>query len=194
VLRNSRACSGRTKESPVPTSTRPQPVQTRPWLRSPSGTLRPCQGIANSQHIKGLCKANLNSKRVHDPNRASAGSGLPKLLRCCSQTLLSHLRPHASIHADPAMASACRPSEFGFLRAHTGVLKPVAAPNESCVGPRYIFGSFFWAGVSLLFPETLAYILLHFRSSTKNFFSGSAEEGLHEAATRVHVTKNGPKI
>lgn len=64
----------------------------------------------------------------------------------CSQAsrsaLPSHLRPHASIHADPAMVSACRPSEFGFLRAHTGVLKPVAAPNESCVGPRYIFGSF----------------------------------------------------
>ena len=47
----------------------------------------------------------------------------------CSQAsrsaLPSHLRPHASIHADPAMVSACRPSEFGFLRAHTGVLKPV---------------------------------------------------------------------
>jgi hypothetical protein len=69
----------------------------------------------------------------------------------------------------------------------------MAALDESCVGPQYIFGSFFWAGVSLLFPETLAYILLHFHSSTNSFFSGSAE-GLHEAVTRVHVTKNEPKI
>jgi hypothetical protein len=112
VLRNPRVCSGRAKESSIPTSTRPQPVQTQPWLRSLSGTFGPAKALRILSTSKDHARQTLiqSAFMIRTGLLPVAISSDADYQSCCSQTsrsaLLSHLRPHTSIHADSAAANA----------------------------------------------------------------------------------------
>ena len=85
------------------TSANPAMASLTKW--DASALPRHCEFLA----IKGSCKANLNSKRVHDPNRASAGSELPKLLRCLPIRLAVTPAP-TRIHTRGSSHGECMPT------------------------------------------------------------------------------------